>query len=190
MERGTAQIVWVFASDDEATARELLRFAAVLEGQGLIKNWSALDVPPGQPSLVQLDERARSADVVMILVSPALLEGPDHWRMALDAARLNQRARVVPVLLRSTTLPPELVPLQTLPLDGDPILARLNRDDAFLEVIQRLQEIVAFRSIAEPATNQRPAPAPGIRALSIDEIFRLDGPPTVTFVEPPQIHAS
>lgn len=186
LERSTAQVVWVFASDDEATARELLRFAAVLETQGLIKNWSALDVLPGQSSLVQLDERARGADVLMILVSPALLEGPDHWRMALDAARLNQRTRVVPVLLRSTTLPPELVPLQILPLDGDPILLRLNRDDAFLEVIQRLQEIVAFRSIGEPATNQRPAPALGLPDLSIDEIFRLDGPPTVTFVEPPQ----
>ncbi|HET7505591.1 MAG TPA: CHAT domain-containing protein, partial [Kofleriaceae bacterium] len=186
MERAAAQVVWVFASDDESTARELLRFAAVLEGQGLIKNWSALDILPGQSSLLQLDERARGADVLMILVSPALLEGPDHWRMALDAARLNQRTRVVPVLLRSTMLPPELVELQTLPPDGHPLLARRNRDDAFLEVIQRLQEIVMFRTTAEPATNQRPAPASGTSDLSIDEIFRLDGPPTVTFVEPPQ----
>lgn len=186
MERGTAQVVWVFASEDESVARELLRFAAVLEAQGLIENWSALDLLPGQSSLLQLDERARTTDVLMILVSPALLEGPDHWRMALDAARPNQRTRVVPVLLRSTMLPPELVELQALPPDGPPILARLNRDDAFLEVIQRLQEIVTFRSTPEPATSQRPAPPSGTPDLSIDEIFRLDGPPTVTFVEPPQ----
>ena len=46
--RGPAQVCWLFADADQSLARELLDLAAVLELQGIVKNWSRLDVAPGQ----------------------------------------------------------------------------------------------------------------------------------------------
>jgi predicted MPP superfamily phosphohydrolase len=91
------------------------------------------------------------------------------------------------VVASSTTLPPELAAFQMLPRDGKPLMARLNRDEALLEVIQGLQETIAFRTEATPPV---PEPRSRLAALavghSIHDIFRRDGPPTFTFVEPPK----
>jgi 3',5'-cyclic AMP phosphodiesterase CpdA len=187
--KAPAQVVWIYASEDEPLARELLKLARVLEAQGLIQNTSLADIEIGGGHR----ESIRRADVAMVLCSQSLLVS-EEWRYALKVAQ-EQRTRVVPVLLASTKLPPELASFQALPRDGNPIMARPNRDDALLEVIQGLQEIIKFRSDAPPVTTRAPAPAAAPRSRddsagsfqrrSINDIFPLDGPPTVTFVEPP-----
>jgi hypothetical protein len=177
-----AQVVWLFAHDDEAHARELLRRAVVLEEQGLIRNRSVLDVPHGHSISRSLIEHSRGADVVVILTSPALLED-DSWRAVMAA---GPRARIVPVLLRSSSLPPELATWTPLPTDGQPIISRRDRDEALREVIQDLEEVVRLRSIAEPTVRPPATPGTVVRDLIIDEIYRTGGPPTVTFVEPPR----
>ena len=99
-----AQVCWVYASEDEPTARELLRFASVLEGQGLIENTSLVDIERNQLRGSRLDALSR-AEVAMFLCSPSLFEGPEAlgWHHALEVA--GERTRVVPVLLSSTRLP-------------------------------------------------------------------------------------
>ncbi|HEU4410043.1 MAG TPA: metallophosphoesterase [Polyangiaceae bacterium] len=205
-----ARVVWLFAEEDESLARELLRFSAVLARLGLIENWSPLDLLPGQAWDLALFEWVLRADVIMVLVSPDLVaEESRRVKVSLAAvaqARGVRRIRVVPVLLRASLLPDELSSLQVLPRDGKPIAGRRDRDEAFLEVIQGLQEVVAFRpndsgrggaslprvtqegarglsgalrESLEPLTMQA-------RPLNVNAIFRLDGPPSVTFVEPPQ----
>lgn len=207
-----AQVCWIYASEDEPTARELLRFASVLEGQGLIENTSLVDIERNKLRGSRLDALCR-ADVAMFLCSPSLFEGPEAvgWHHALKT--VGERTRVVPVLLSSTKLPPWLASFQVLPHDGNSILARRNRDDALLEVIQGLQEIIKFRADAAPIARgsvvvPRPSLAPAspggvatsrsamvpkglslesvLGGRDINEIFPLDGPPTVTFVEPPR----
>jgi predicted MPP superfamily phosphohydrolase len=198
--RAPAQVVWIYASEDEAIARELLRLAAVLEKQGLIQNrsfvglnsyrvGSHLLLPPSVPDAL------RRAEVVMLLCSQSLLEAPLAAESMQAFERLRARARVVPVMLSSTKLPSELASFQVLPHDGNPLLARRDRDEALLEVIQGLQEIIEFRPDAPLAALQARGPEasvePGrstdqpIVRLGINDIFPLDGPPTVTFVEPP-----
>ena len=153
-----AQVVWIYASEDESVARELLRYAALLEGQGLIQNTSLVDIERsklGEPRL----EAIRRADVAMFLCSNSLIEGPEAagWSRALALA--GEHTRVVPVLLSSTKLPRRLRASQVLPRDGNPIMARRDRDEALLGVIQGLQETIRFRSDAPPsvaATNTTP----------------------------------
>jgi len=192
------QVVWIYASEDDALARQLLRLAAVLEQQGLIQNTSFVDLERGQLGGPRLDA-VRRADVAMFLCSEALLEGPEAAGCHHALAIASKHTRVVPVLLSSTKLPPELAAFQVLPRDGNPIQARRDRDEALLEVIQVLQEIVNFRPDALPAAQPSgyPMPAAPVEAparssiessirLSINDIFPLDGPPTATFVEPPR----
>jgi 3',5'-cyclic AMP phosphodiesterase CpdA len=207
--KAPAQVCWIYASEDEPTARELLRFASVLEAQGLIQSTSLVDIERNKLRGSRLEALSR-ADVAMFLCSPSLFEGPEAggWHHAIKM--VGERTRVVPVVLSSTKLPPRLASFQVLPHDGNPILARRNRDDALLEVIQGLQEIIKFRSDAAPIAPRREASAgplpsspgagmkttPAAKRLAvsremfigrdINEIFPLDGPPTVTFVEPPR----
>jgi len=119
-EQRPAQVCWIYASEDEPTARELLRFASVLEGQGLIENTSLVDIERNKLRGSRLDAVSR-ADVAMFLCSPSLFEGPEAcgWHHAFKM--VGERTRVVPVLLSSTKLPPRLASFQVLPHDGNPI---------------------------------------------------------------------
>jgi 3',5'-cyclic AMP phosphodiesterase CpdA len=178
------QVSWVFSLEDESIARELLRLAGVLERQGLVRN-RAMD-PTALAVALRDDKYPVGSGIAVFLVSPAATSDR-QWQAALHSA-LGAGAyhpRTVLVLVRSvrsTDLPDEARRL-VLPKDGTAIATRRDRDDALLEVIQALQEIAAF----QPGSSAAPADlGPADNALAINDIFRLNGPPTVTFVEPPQ----
>ncbi|HEX4419759.1 MAG TPA: metallophosphoesterase [Kofleriaceae bacterium] len=192
-----AQLCWIFASEDEPLARELLARAAVLEAQGLIQSWTlsgtsldllrAMPEPTMRAEVVARIDALRRADIVVFLCSQVLLDGP-AWKCAFDIAVQNPHTRVMPVIVNATTLPSELAAFQVVPRDGKPIMGSTDREKALLEVIQGLLETVKFRrapdadhesarSLVVLGASQRP---------SINDIFRLDGPPSFTFIEPPQ----
>jgi len=183
-----AQVVWIYASEDEPIARELMKLARVLEKQGLIQNTNLGDLGSSKAQ-----DAVLRADVAIFLCSPSLFDGPGitRWKRAFKLA--GKHSRVVPVLLNSTKLPPDLASFQVLPRDGNPIMARRDRDDALLEVIQGLQEIIEFRTLGARTSpgylydvgQSFGQSGSGPVRRDINEIFPLDGPPTVTFVEPP-----
>src|SRR5262245_33080000 len=139
--RESARVCWIFASEDEPIARELLARAAVLEALGLVHN--SVLIGAGLAPL----ETLHGADVFMLLCSDALMEGP-AWRQVLAFAVQNPSSRMIPVVLSTTALPSELDAMQMLPRDGKPIKARRNREEALLEVIHGLFETVQFRASA------------------------------------------
>lgn len=170
------RVVWLFAEEDASQARELLRLAAVLALQGLIDNWSGLDLVPGQALVTEIEARLKSADVVVVLSSPALSSAVfQEWRAALSG-----HAQILPFILRDGG-PSELDRWAALP-KGTALLTRTDRDEAMLEVVQALQEM-ASRRASEPSTASAPT-LTGHPGVSINDIFRPNGPPTVTFVPP------
>jgi len=197
--KARAQVCWIFANEDAPVAEKLLLLASVLEAQGLIQSWTfasaALEIigKSTDPLLAQEQETnarietLRRADVVMVLCSNALFHGPPEagWKLALSIVAQGQRARVVPVILSPTILPPELATFQPLPRDGQPVIARRGRDEALLEVIQGLQETITFRPVVTPVPDEEREPLGVPVGYSVGEIFRLHGPPEITFVEPP-----
>ena len=102
--RVPAKVVWLFAREDESIARELLRMAAVLESQGLVKRRQRT-----VEEEAEVTERVGSTDVVMVLASNTMFDGglPAMVSVAhaLNHALMRGGARVVPVLLTSK-LPP------------------------------------------------------------------------------------
>jgi 3',5'-cyclic AMP phosphodiesterase CpdA len=179
-----ARVCWIFSEEDEPIARELLDLAAVLEIQGLVKNSSLRLPPPGTPRsmAVEVDLSVpQNADVVMMLATGSSLS--DFTRRSIeDAAR---RTRLIQVLVRPARWSRLWGDAKVqLPRDGEPLLARRDRREGLLDVIRGLQELVSLRE-EEAKGFKRGAPSDEVRGLSINEIFRLDGPPSVTFVEPP-----
>jgi len=201
-----ARVCWIFSEEDEPIARELLDLAGVLEVQGLVKNSSVRLPRPGPPrrQAVEVDLAVpQNAEVVMMLATGSSLS--DFTRRAIEDAA--QRTRFIQVLVRPARWSKLWGDAKVqLPRDGEPLLARRDRREGLLDVIRGLQEIVAFRPAEEslkaaalamgetmPAevedvddvTPRTFAEDKETRGLSINEIFRLDGPPSVTFVEPP-----
>jgi len=186
--KAPARVCWIFSEEDEPIARELMDLAAVLEGQGLIRSWS---MPLPGAAKAKEDERTKRillekslkdalrSDVVMLLVD----QGSSTRITKNHIDTLARRTRLVQVLVGSTDLYPGAT--VQLPRDGEPLLARRNRREGLLDVIRGLQELVSFRPEEEAKGFERGAPSNEVRGLSINEIFRLDGPPSVTFVEPP-----
>jgi 3',5'-cyclic AMP phosphodiesterase CpdA len=186
-----AQLCWIFASEDEPIARELLGRAAVLEAQGLVQNsevsGSLLGLAASHYEPSTSVPMLRRADIAVFLCSNALLDGP-AWRRVFSLVAQNPRTRVVPVIVSATTLPQEMARFQVLPRDGKPIMGRSDREEALLEVIQGLLDTIKYRQIVHAHARSAPSdsPLPDTLRVSINDIFRLDGPPTFTFIEPPK----
>ncbi len=199
------QVTWVYALEDEPIARDLLLLARVLEKQGLVRNWACMPAPrpvamlasgspvPSPPGVAHTGSSPWSKGhgvgiregVAVFLVSPAAL-ATVPWNDLLHDTLLDRRIRTLLVLVRpiaTTDLPAEARQLVTLPKDGEPIAMRRDRDDALLDVIQAVQEVAGFRRAETASITQRERVKD---VLSINDIFRLNGPPTVTFVEPPR----
>lgn len=195
--RSPVLVSWVYAFEDEPIARELLRLARVLEKQGLVRNQMVTQLPGGLPATLAMPlGGARSAEsvttqmhdfargIAAFLVSPASLKDA-HWRRLLASALLDRRTRTILVLVSPVSDPDfakQVRHLVVLPTSA-PLATRRDREDGLLEVIQAVQEMAEFRQAIAPEVTPR------LRAsntLSINDIFRLNGPPTVTFVEPPR----
>lgn len=167
--------------------------ARVLELQGLIENWSALDVPAGQDVHGALLARAARADVNVVFDGFSVLE----W-MSFPHDPAYERPAWLGVLVSSRAEAAWFKGLgvQVLPADGEPLLGRRDRERGLLDVIRGLQEIIklrgmSFRSawrrsdlITPESQSKGPATEPGVPSLSIGDIFKLNGPPSITFVEP------
>lgn len=195
--RSPVLVSWVYAFEDEPVARELLRLARVLEKQGLVRNQMVAQVPGGLPASFPMPlGGAPSAEsvttkrhdfaegIAAFLVSPASLEDA-HWRHLLSSASLDRRTRTILVLVSPVSDPDfakQVRHLVVLPTSA-PLATRRDREDGLLEVIQAVQEMAEFRQASAPGVAPRERTSD---TLSINDIFRLNGPPTVTFVEPPR----
>jgi hypothetical protein len=135
--------------------------------------------------IAELTATLRRADVAVFLCSHTLLDDPS-WTRAFSIITQNPHTRVLPVILSATTLPPELAAFQMLPRDGKPLMARPNREEALLEVIQGLLATIKFRPTVAPVGKGLETRSEAAVRHSINEIFQLDGPPTFTFIEPPE----
>ena len=189
------QVSWVYTLEDEPFARDLVRLARVLEKQGLVRNRMFMPTSGtlSPPFPVALGTPAESAPtgrhdfsdgIAVFLVSPAALED-SHWNHLLQSALPNRRTRTILVLVRpvsSMDFANQVRQLVVLPTSA-PLATRRDREDALLEVIQAVQEMAEFRHSAGPGAIQRERAG---EVLSINDVFRLNGPPTVTFVEPPR----
>jgi predicted phosphodiesterase len=158
-----------------------MKLASVLERSGLgIRN-----------TLITLrGEAGRAEDgmplfgIALFLVSPAALANT-LWLSYLHVALVEGLPGITLVLVRPTSmtsLPKGAEQRLVLPSDGEPIATRKDRDDALLEVIDAVRDLAA--SQPREAPNIEVTSPPSVE-MSIDDIFRLNGPPTVTFVEPP-----
>lgn len=143
------RLVLSYAREDARLAAELEAHLRILEKQGLISTWTERRIAPGSNWGAEVEEAFRSADVILVLVSPDYLASDYTYGRELTMALERQRAgevRVIPIRVRPADLEgSELGGKVALPRSGIPIASSANRDAAWADVVSDIRRALTSR---------------------------------------------
>ncbi len=134
-----------YAHEDEEHLETLRTHLALLRRQGRIRAWHDREITASESWRDEIDAALERAELVLILVSPDFVASDDRWDVELGRA-LERRAvgvRVVPIIVRPTDWQSSaLGELQALPRDARPITRWPDRDQAWLDVVRGLRQLL------------------------------------------------
>lgn len=138
-----------YAHEDDELREKFARHLRQLQRDGLIEGWDDRGIAPGSEWAGVLDERLKSAEIVILLVSGDFLASDYCNEIELKTALERQKrgeTRVVPVILRPCDWQSSRFgSLQALPKDGVPVVDWKTEDHGFLNVVQGLRSTVIGR---------------------------------------------
>jgi hypothetical protein len=170
------EIFFSYAHEDERLMDHVRRQLVIFERQGKIVKWHDRKIPPGTEWEGQIDERLRSAHVILLFVSPHFIESRYCYDIEVMTALERHEqgdARVIPIILRPCAW--EDAPfarLQALPKDGIPLTGWDDIDQAALETARGVMQAVEDLGDSEDAAG---ASGRGVERRSVegDRIPRL-----------------
>lgn len=134
-----------YAHEDEELREKFVKALSQLQRDGLIEGWDDRRIAPGTEWAGVIDERLKTADIVVLLVSNDFLASKYCNEVELETALERHKsgeARVVPVILRPCDWrSARFGRLQALPQDGKPVIDWKTPDHGFLNVVQGLRSI-------------------------------------------------
>jgi dipeptidyl aminopeptidase/acylaminoacyl peptidase len=135
-----------YSHRDEEYLNELRISLRGLERQGIIQWWHDREIPPGWEWEEAIDRNLRTAEVILLLVTPDFM-GSDyvHENEIVQAVERHERgeARVIPIIVRPADWEwASFGKLQALPKDAKPITTWLNQDEAWLDVVRGVRKAV------------------------------------------------
>lgn len=143
-----------YAHKDQQYMEDLRTHLRPLERQGIIKTWYDLQMMPGQSLRETMEQELEEANLILLLVSPDYLASDYVYERELTRAveRHNAgQAVTIPIIIRSTDwVGTPLAKLQFLPASGRPISSWRNVDEAWLDVIRNIRQIIS--NLEERAT--------------------------------------
>jgi len=152
------------SDEDERLRAELDAHLAPLVREGVLRvRYRAItSAADGQDAG---DEGLKNARVVLLLASPDLAAARPRFEVEMKRALDRQvSTRVIVVLLRAHDWAgTPLAALPALPLDGEPVAARANREEAWREVARSLRAIHARGYLGIPAPAAAPTTAAAAR---------------------------
>lgn len=160
-----------YSHADDSLRAEFNKHLALLRRQGLLDVWTDHRIPPGGEFDQHISAELEAADIVVLLVSPDFMNS--DYCVGIEMKRAMERhsaatATVVPVILRPVDW--QSAPfgiLKVLPRDGKPVVKWPTLDDAFLDVVQALRQLLEQRAAPGAARTRNPAQA--AEATSIRE---------------------
>ena len=153
---------------------ELEQHLALLQRQGLIETRHEGSIPPGTPWKQTFQEYLAEADLILLLISASFLASDRAYEHVEQALRLHHATNVIvlPILLHRVSW--ESAPfaeLQVLPRDKVPVSAWPDRQAAWVEISEAIEELV------KDLLNRRSAGPSVGRVQSFDaqvaELYRL-----------------
>ena len=144
------ELFYSYAHEDERHLNQLQKHLNVLVTDRLMPHWYDRDIPPGDEWDRKIDERIRSADIILLIVSPSFLASKYIREKELKIAlkrRESGEARVIPVILEECLWKKRAVfkgftKLQALPKNAKPVRSWVPQRNGWYDVAEKLEEIV------------------------------------------------
>jgi len=138
-----------YCHKDERFRQALDTSLAQLKRNGLISVWNDRKILPGQQWDKEIDKNLDTADIILVLVSPDFLASDYAYTREMQKAIERHHAgltTVIPIILRpSDWQHSPLGDLQALPSNGRPISIWSKRDQAWLNVVDGLRQLISSR---------------------------------------------
>src|SRR5262249_46305512 len=149
MDKKRAQSVTLFysyAHKDEMLRDELEKHLSTLRRQGVIAEWHDRKITGGTDWAQAIDTQLTTASIILLLISPDFIASDYCYgvemKQALERHTAHQ-ARVIPIILRPVDWKgTPFAQLQCLPTNARPVCIWHNRDEAFLEVVRGIRQVI------------------------------------------------
>jgi TIR domain len=143
---GKLQVFFSYSHKDDALIDELNVALAMLRRNELVESWFDRAIEGGQELDEAIEKHLNSANIILLLVSPAFLASDYCYKTEMKRAIERYEAgevRVIPIILRPCEWQKTpFARLKALPKDGKPITTWGNRDEALLDVAKELRRVV------------------------------------------------
>lgn len=139
-------LFYSYSHCDEHYRNELAKHLKLLERKGILTCWHDRRISPGNEWKGEIDENLKSADIILLLVSPDFIASDYCYDVELEHAMQRHnggRARVIPVIIRPVNWhDAPFGMLQALPLDGKPVSTWENPDVAWTDVEKGIRFVI------------------------------------------------
>jgi len=140
------EVFIAFDKEDSALLKELEKHLRPLETQGLITVWDATKIVGGMDWRQAINQHMGAADIVLLLVSANFMASDEAIELAKQAIEKGRRqnVRVIPVLVQQVDWTYSIFGnLSPLPANGRPVASWKDRNEAYLDVVQGIRQIVS-----------------------------------------------
>ncbi len=160
-----------YSHKDERLRDELATHLAILQNQKVIAFWHDRKITAGSEWAKEIDENLRTADLILLLVSPDFLASnycnDVELKLAMDRHQKGE-AIVIPILLKPVSWKgAPFAKLQACPTNAKPVTKWTNRDEAFTDVLEAIR--LAAQKVEAGLGRQRAGIQP-------DAVSALPGP--------------
>ena len=144
------ELFYSYAHEDERHLNQLQKHLNVLVTDRLMSDWYDRDIPPGDDWDLTIDEHIRSADIILLIVSPSFLASKNIREKELEVALERHEAgeaRVIPVILEECLWKKRAVfkgfsKLQALPKNAKAVRSWVPQRNGWYDVAEKLEGIV------------------------------------------------
>ena len=135
-----------YSHEDEPLRVELGKHLSALRRSQAIAEWHDRKIEAGAEWAKEIDRNLESADVILLLISPAFIHSEYCSNVELVQAMARHEAGtacVIPIILRPADWENEpFAKLQAYPKNAKPVTTWDNRDEAFLDIVLRVRSAV------------------------------------------------
>ena len=159
MEQRPLQIFIAYARKDAAFLEELRVHLRPLERSKKVKIWYDGKIEPGAVWEASIKKHLHGADIILLLISADAINSDYFYEKEMADALKRHRegtAIVVPFIVRSCKW--EITPLgelQALPKDGKPVTQWNDKDTAYTDAVDALNDMVDNRITERKAEKER-----------------------------------
>jgi hypothetical protein len=142
----TIKIFFCYAREDDDLRKQLAVHLSHLQRLRYITGWFDRDIQAGTDWEHEIETRLDAASIILLLISADFIASDYCYTVEMQRALEKQKAgtaHVIPIILRPTMWEdPPLSELQALPTGKKPITQWANQDEAWVDVVQGIRELV------------------------------------------------